>query len=240
MASIAIVIFLPFQAKSTTLVERGFEELIQRSGIIFEGEVLSKYSAYASDKKTIHTFITLSIGEVVKGTIPYRTIELRFVGGTVGDLTVEVPDMPQFEKGDRTILLLKSDFNPTKTFSPVSGFNQGQFLIKSDAIFTAKGMQVLGYNDTKDRLEMVSTKAAPKKNVPVAHDPKKDILVANTTLDKTQTTITKDQFLQMIRTFVKKHGLKGSQFKPLTEEEKFKPIYFKPASAPELKERGAK
>lgn len=240
LAGIAALIFLPIQVHATTLVYRGFEELIQRSGIIFEGEVISQYSAYADDKKSINTFVTFTVDQVLKGTIDQSTIELRFVGGKVGNVTVVVPEMPKFEKGDRTILLLDPNFNPTKTFSPISGFNQGQFLVKSNEIFNAHGMKIVGYEGSKDRLEIISTQEPQKRNVPIPLDPKKDVLVKSTNrYEKNSSALTKDQFVQMISNFVKKHGLKGSQLTPLNEKEKHQTIHFEPASAPEIK-AGAK
>ncbi len=53
---------------------------------------------------------------------------LEFLGGTVGDETLEVSGMATFEVGDRAVLFLH---NQASQLSPIVGYAQGHFAIET-------------------------------------------------------------------------------------------------------------
>jgi hypothetical protein len=61
-------------------------------------------------------------------------VRLEFLGGTVGDRTLTVAEVPQFSVGDRDILFINDVGRPA---SPIVGFFIGRFPIRVDA-FTGR------------------------------------------------------------------------------------------------------
>ena len=55
--------------------------------------------------------------------------QLEFLGGTVGDLTMEVAGMPQFSSGQRSVLFVG---NTVRAASPLVGFMHGRFRVERD------------------------------------------------------------------------------------------------------------
>lgn len=238
------VLLIPFTIHATTLVKRGFNEAIERSGFIFEGEVLSKYTSFSEDNLTIYTFVTFSKRDVLKGTIPNEQIELRFVGGEVNGIVLNVPGMPTFEIGEKGIYFLKFEYDPTKTISPVYGFENGKFLIQTDSqqvdrIYTAKKGKIFGYENEKGRLiEELNPKQT--KNVPIQINGTNDKLVETKSLREAQESITKDQFKSLITQSIQKTAEPNRTFQQLEQSQKLKSIIFNPAQAPRTTPVGEK
>ena len=68
--------------------------------------------------------------DVVKGNYSQRTIELSFLGGTVGDLSLEVSDLHIPKLGEKGIYFVE---NPNERYvNPLCGWDQWHFLIVPD------------------------------------------------------------------------------------------------------------
>ena len=132
-----------------TAITRSFDELVTRADTVFKGEVTTKNSQWIGEGATQHivTFITCKVEETYKGT-PASTQTLRFLGGTVGNDTMEVPDMPQFEVGQKAVLFV---VNNGKQFCPLVGVAQGRFHVVRDE--TSGVERVL----TNERVPVVNT-----------------------------------------------------------------------------------
>jgi hypothetical protein len=63
--------------------------------------------------------------------------ELELIGGTIGEVTLSVSDVPQFRHGDRDILFVNTTNRP---ISPVVGIAHGRFRVIRD---TARGVDVV-------------------------------------------------------------------------------------------------
>jgi hypothetical protein len=75
----------------------------------------------------IVTRLQLQVDEVLKGA-PAALVELDVEGGTVGDLTLEVSDMPTLRTGDRGVFFLKKSAD-TGAFLP---HLRGQGILRLD------------------------------------------------------------------------------------------------------------
>ena len=117
-------------AHAITTVPRDFDALVQRADTVFKGTVTDKVSRWtgAAENRHIVTFVTFRVEETYKGASAPEQ-KLRFLGGTVGDDTLEVPDMPQFEMGQRAVLFV---VNNGKQFCPLVGIRQGRFHVVRD------------------------------------------------------------------------------------------------------------
>src|SRR5690242_8243736 len=86
---------------ATTVIAPTFDELVVESQEIFVGRVVSRESRWveARDGRMIVTLVTFAIDDSLKGGLQTQT-SLEFLGGTVGDTTMNVGEMPQFNVGD--------------------------------------------------------------------------------------------------------------------------------------------
>lgn len=130
--SLSLIILLCFNPlHASTVFEVGLNEMIANAEFVFEGEVIQvKSRQRAGGGAAIHTFVTFRILETIKGTYPMRNITLRFLGGKVGDLSLNVSEMkiPALqEKGIYFVESLKRH-----QVNPLFGWSQGHLLVKPD------------------------------------------------------------------------------------------------------------
>jgi len=138
---------LPFSTgHGASVLQITMDEMLIESELVFEGWVLSVESKQTGPKR-IHTFVTCEIKEIIKGEYPEKTITLRFLGGTVGNLTMAVSDLQVPRDGERGIYFVESlDRNQVH---PLYGWGQGHFTIVADdtgteRMMTAKNQPVTG------------------------------------------------------------------------------------------------
>jgi hypothetical protein len=119
-------------AAPTTVIAPSFDELVARAETIFVGRAIDSRCAfeYNAAGRSIVTHVTFDVDRVVKGHLGPVT-ELTFLGGTVGDLRMEVADMPQFHRGDRDLLFVTSQVNAA---SPLVGFAHGRLRLVRDPV----------------------------------------------------------------------------------------------------------
>ena len=102
------------------------EQLSTASQLIFEGEVVGKTSEFNANQTSIHTYVTFRVVDVVKGTYNQPEITLRFLGGTVGEIGLNVSDSTLPELGETGIYFVES----LERFqvNPLYGMDQGPLL----------------------------------------------------------------------------------------------------------------
>jgi hypothetical protein len=118
-----------------------FEVLVDRAELIFTGRAVAQRSEWSNlqGQKSIVTFVSFAVEKVHKGKAD-AVITLQFLGGTVGDVTMDVADMPRFRKGERAVLFIE---NNGLAASPVIGFFHGRFPLRK----TGSGLdEMLKYN----------------------------------------------------------------------------------------------
>jgi hypothetical protein len=129
---------LPFSTiYGASVLKITMDELLTESEFIFEGRVLSVESKQTGPKR-IHTFVTCEIKEIIKGEYPEQTITLRFLGGSVGNLTMAVSDIQIPRDGERGVYFVESlDRNQVH---PLYGWSQGHFTVTADDTGTERIM----------------------------------------------------------------------------------------------------
>src|ERR1041384_1005902 len=92
-------------ASSTTVIPPTFDELISKARLIFQGQVVDRRSEWetTTQGRSIITRVTFRVAGVLKGRAG-PVVELTFLGGTIGETTLSVSDMPKFLVGDRDVL----------------------------------------------------------------------------------------------------------------------------------------
>lgn len=119
-----------------------FDELVAQAETIFFGEVVDQRSSWQEnrDGRVIVTRVTFKIFQTLKGREAIQT-QLEFLGGTIGDVTMAVEDVPQFRIGDRDILFVNTEGRPV---SPIVGVVHGRFRVVRDP---ATGQDVVRRHD---------------------------------------------------------------------------------------------
>ena len=92
---------------ATTVIPPSFDELVSKADTIFLGRAVDTRSEFVSSRtsRSIVTHVTFVVERLLKGRAGLQT-KLTFQGGTVGDLRMEITDMPQFRVGDRDVLFV--------------------------------------------------------------------------------------------------------------------------------------
>lgn len=122
---------IPAQSLSaSSVVEMSAQEMADHAGQAIVGVVRSVESYWAADPRRIESRIVLEQVEYLKGALPDADETFEFVvpGGTVGDTRMQVCCAPQFEAGQKWLLLLLPEY---QTY-PVVGLYQGAFEVVQD------------------------------------------------------------------------------------------------------------
>jgi hypothetical protein len=85
------------------------------AGRVVVAQVLDVQSRFASNQfgdQLIVSDVVLDVVETLKGPAA-RTMRVTVEGGTVGDLTLKVSDLPSFQPGDRALFFLDTDTGGT-------------------------------------------------------------------------------------------------------------------------------
>jgi hypothetical protein len=144
---VVIILFvfchIPSAALASTVLQVTFEQLATSSELIFEGEAIASESTWGSDQSGIHTYVTFRVNEVIKGSAGMHVV-LRFLGGTVGEVEMEISGSTLPEVGERGIYFVEtlSRFQ----VNPLYGVDQGHFLViesLGQQVMTTRSRQVI-------------------------------------------------------------------------------------------------
>ena len=119
------------RSNATTVVPPTFEEMAERADLVFVGKVVGSKAEWraAGTSQAIFTFVEFHPEETLKGTAA-ESVTLRFLGGTVNGVTLEVVSVPQFKAGDRVLLFVEGN---GVQFCPLVGVYHGKFGVRKDA-----------------------------------------------------------------------------------------------------------
>ena len=117
-------------ANATTVVPPTFEEIADRADLVFVGKVVGSQAEWrvAGTDQAIFTLVEFHTEEILKGTVA-ESVSLRFLGGTVGGVTLEVVAVPKFKAGDRVLLFVEGN---GVQFCPLVGVYHGKFEVRKD------------------------------------------------------------------------------------------------------------
>ena len=132
-ALLALATLLAFAApaRATTIIAPTFPELVAEADTICRGRVTATVSRRADNATgpLIKTYVTFAIDRTLKGA-PRTEIVLEFLGGTVGELELDVAGQPHFALGDREILFIQK--NGTQ-LCPLARMMHGRYRVLTDA-----------------------------------------------------------------------------------------------------------
>ena len=104
------LMFGSFPLDASVLREMTLAEMVANSDDIVVCTVLSVESKWDRDHRNILTTIQIKVDENWKGA-PQKDGKVTFVqqGGTVGDMEMSVQGMPEFTKGERSLVFFHGD-----------------------------------------------------------------------------------------------------------------------------------
>lgn len=107
-----------------------FEQVVTQAQLIFVGTVVRTESEWRTtpEGRAIVTVVTFRVERLHKGA-SQGEISLEFLGGRVGDVSLEVSGVPRFNVGQEDVICAVT---AGPQVSPIAGFNQGRFRINRD------------------------------------------------------------------------------------------------------------
>ncbi|MBE7540390.1 MAG: hypothetical protein HS122_18530 [Opitutaceae bacterium] len=129
------VAWLP-SARAVSVIPPDFPELVAESTQIARVRIveISVRWDQSAHGPVIHTYVKAETIRTLKGA-GQATINLRLLGGRVGDVSMQVADMPEFEVGRTYILFIAGN---NQSFCPLVGVMHGSYPLEIDA---ASGME---------------------------------------------------------------------------------------------------
>jgi len=118
------------QSSAGTVLKIDFNSAVNGSELIFEGTVISKETRISPISRIPFTYLNFKIIDVIKGSYSDPTIEIGFMGGSLGDETLIVSDMRMPKIGERGIYFVES--LSKQQIHPLIGWQQGHYLVISN------------------------------------------------------------------------------------------------------------
>lgn len=131
----------------------------------FVGTVLGK-RCLAGDpgEEPIVTEVTFGDLTALKGDFRRATVSFRFAGGTLGDRTLRIVGMPEFEKGRRYVLFTADGLD---RYCPAVGWWQGRYTVLpaasggEDLLADSDGRPVYAFEGGVPVIERIRGKSGP-------------------------------------------------------------------------------
>ena len=129
---LGLSLFAGSPAGATTVEPPDFSKLVARASSVFRGEVVGLRSELVTRgaERAIFAHVTFRITDVIRGASLPAEVTLEFLGGTVGDLSLEVAGMPTFELGAREIVFVERG---GQQICPLVAMAYGRYRVLRDA-----------------------------------------------------------------------------------------------------------
>ncbi|MBU4255553.1 MAG: hypothetical protein KJ727_13240 [Acidobacteria bacterium] len=146
LLALLFLIFLLISPSFSLMIKLPLIQLVQTADVIILGDVENIRCEWSLNKKIILTITTLRIKEVWKGNVRDSRIIIQTLGGTIGDLSLNVSDVSVYQKGEEVLVFLKTiddvkhlenSFSVSLNFLPsfsVFGRAQGKYSIDKNKI----------------------------------------------------------------------------------------------------------
>lgn len=116
---------------ATSVLAPTFGRLVASADVIFTGQILAQRCEWQErrGRRSIVTLVTVGVESIHKGRAE-SVVTLQFLGGKVGDVSLDVAEMPRFNNGERAILFVEG--NGTNA-SALVGFYHGRFPLRRES-----------------------------------------------------------------------------------------------------------
>lgn len=150
---IAVLILAIFT--NAVMIKIPLKQLVNGSEAIVIGRVLSVRCEWSLNKRLILSIVSVRVHETMRGDLMAPELVLEVPGGTVGDLSLRVTDMPTFHENEEIVIFLRSikditdtnhSFTVALNYFPayeVYGKAQGKYSIDAEGMATKSGYETL-------------------------------------------------------------------------------------------------
>ncbi|MFN3163577.1 MAG: hypothetical protein ACE37N_08880 [Pseudohongiellaceae bacterium] len=183
---------------ATSLFSLSIDEVAEDAELIFEGSVLSREARVDTASGIIYTYVTFSVGEVIKGNYSGEQLELRFTGGEVNGEIVEVSGLTLPAAGEQGIYFVESLYRDL--VNPLLGWSQGHYLIVEQ-----DGEQQITTNDRQPitsiqpQAQVPATLRRPQRIIDGKHAAATGVVTSNAAALSVERPLTPAQFKARIR-----------------------------------------
>lgn len=130
-----LILFAAAPVVSALMEKISVEDLTKEADVIVIGDIKEVESRWNLWRTMIYTYSTLSVEKYVKSGEEQKTLTIITEGGTVGDASVWVEDVPIFTKNETVLVFLKKagrEFN-------VVGWVQGKYIVENEEVRDISG-----------------------------------------------------------------------------------------------------
>ena len=151
---LSVALFLTAQAGVQDGSNITLDEIAHRSELIVAASVVDQYSAWDELGREIYTYTTLQIDRSVRNPNGQKQIQMRHLGGKVGEFESHVEGLPQFELDQRIVVFLGP--YPQSEYYGLIDWSKGVYRITGEG----ENAQVFGAGVDSESLDTFMKKVA--------------------------------------------------------------------------------
>ncbi len=133
-----MLVAIPAGASTFLAISRG--ELVAQSDAVVQGTVVKVNSFWDESGRIIVSEAMIQVQEKIRGNAP-SVVVVRTYGGEVGDIRVDAPGFPKFERGERVLVFLTN----AGATAEVTAYSQGQYRIVRDKAGVEIAVPTIGH-----------------------------------------------------------------------------------------------
>jgi hypothetical protein len=146
ISSLAICVLYTSFSGATTVRRFDDQRLVESSESIVVGTVVDSWVQLHERWDCPVTYACIEVERAVKGSVKEGTVTVKVLGGTMGDISAEVPSSPEIDDiGMRVFVFMHDD--PDRYHSNIIGWSQGFLEINENEYIEAKNSSVEDYID---------------------------------------------------------------------------------------------
>ena len=112
---------------ASVIIRMPFDQVVKGAELIIEGEILTKETRLSPISGRPFTYFKIAIIDVIKGDYPNPTIEIGYMGGQIGELTLKVSDMRMPDIGEWGVYFIET--LSQQQVHPLIGWQQGHYRV---------------------------------------------------------------------------------------------------------------
>jgi len=164
-----LVAFTFVYALNALMFKIPLKQLVDEAEAIVIGKVQSVRCEWSLDKRLILSIVRVRVQETMRGDLMVPDIILEVLGGTRGDLSLKVTDMPTFHENEEIVIFLRSinaiadtkhSFTVAQNYFPayeVYGKAQGKYSIDAEGLARKSGYEILSEDEDPENVLSVDS-----------------------------------------------------------------------------------
>ena len=129
LALVGVAALTPAVAWASVFMPVSDQQLVCESTEIVRGTVIEVNSVWEGNPKAIWTYALVQVDRPIRGNRAIgEIVQIKEIGGTVGDYTIVAQQFPTFQEGEDVVMLL-SPWDDGSGVLRVHGFGRGMFSV---------------------------------------------------------------------------------------------------------------